>query len=261
MLRDIHVSIGRTGRATPFAMLEPVFVGGVTVSTATLHNEDEVARRDVRPGDTVMVRRAGDVIPEVVGPVLVEAAQAEQAAGCSRRRAPTAVEPLVRAEGEANHRCVNRRLPGAPVVAHRVLRGPWRDGHRGHGRRARPSVRRCRVARSTRPTSIRSLPSSWSAAADRREVGAAARRRDRGSRSNVRFARLLVGLGIKHVGPTAAQALERTLVRPRRRSRPRARRSSSPSTVSGRSLPQSLAAWFDDRSQPAPSSRSCARRA
>src|SRR5690606_6645012 len=71
-LLDIMVSIGRTGRATPFAVLEPVFVGGVTVGKATLHNRDQVAAKDVRPGDTVVVRRAGDVIPEVVGPVLAE---------------------------------------------------------------------------------------------------------------------------------------------------------------------------------------------
>ncbi len=69
-LRNIVVSIGRTGRATPFAVLEPVRVGGVTVGQATLHNEYEVARRGVMIGDTVVVRRAGDVIPEVVGPVV-----------------------------------------------------------------------------------------------------------------------------------------------------------------------------------------------
>src|SRR6266516_6688587 len=70
LMRDIDVHTGRTGIVTPFAVLEPVFISGVTVSTATLHNEDEVRRKDVRPGDTVVVRRAGDVIPEVVGPVL-----------------------------------------------------------------------------------------------------------------------------------------------------------------------------------------------
>ena len=70
ILRDIQVSVGRTGRTTPFAVLEPVFVGGSTVSMATLHNRDQVALKDVRPGDTVVVRKAGDVIPEVVGPVL-----------------------------------------------------------------------------------------------------------------------------------------------------------------------------------------------
>ncbi len=70
LLRRIAVHTGRTGIVTPFAVLEPVYVGGVTVTTATLHNEDEVRRKDVREGDTVIVRRAGDVIPEVVGPVL-----------------------------------------------------------------------------------------------------------------------------------------------------------------------------------------------
>ena len=70
VLQDIGVSIGRTGRATPFAVLDPVFVGGSTVSMATLHNRDQVALKDLRVGDTVVVRKAGDVIPEVVGPVL-----------------------------------------------------------------------------------------------------------------------------------------------------------------------------------------------
>jgi DNA ligase (NAD+) len=70
LLLDIQVSVGRTGRTTPFAVLEPVFVGGSTVGMATLHNRDQVVAKDVRPGDTVVVRKAGDVIPEVVGPVL-----------------------------------------------------------------------------------------------------------------------------------------------------------------------------------------------
>ncbi|MEI7479992.1 MAG: NAD-dependent DNA ligase LigA, partial [Actinomycetes bacterium] len=67
-LLDIDISVGRTGRVTPFAVLEPIFVGGSTVGVATLHNEDQVAAKDVRPGDIVVVRKAGDVIPEVVGP-------------------------------------------------------------------------------------------------------------------------------------------------------------------------------------------------
>ena len=106
LLRHIMVSIGRTGRATPFAQLEPVFVGGSTVGLATLHNQDEVARKDVREGDTVIVRKAGDVIPEVVGPVL-----AKRPKRARKWKFPTAcpvcAQPLVRLEGEANHRCVN----------------------------------------------------------------------------------------------------------------------------------------------------------
>src|SRR5439155_12537130 len=72
VLTRIDVHTGRSGIVTPFAVLEPVFVGGVTVGTATLHNEDEVRRKDVRESDTVIIRRAGDVIPEVVGPVLAK---------------------------------------------------------------------------------------------------------------------------------------------------------------------------------------------
>src|SRR6185436_5618645 len=102
VLRDIQVSIGRTGRATPFAVLEPVFVGGSTVGMATLHNEDQVRLKDVRPGDTVIVRKAGDVIPEVVGPVL-----SLRPEGTEPWTFPTTcpcplATPLVRAEGEAD---------------------------------------------------------------------------------------------------------------------------------------------------------------
>jgi DNA ligase (NAD+) len=108
LLRGIDVHTGRTGVVTPFAVLEPVYVGGVTVTTATLHNEDEVARKDVRVGDTVIVRRAGDVIPEVVGPVL-----ARRKRGARRWRFPTACPscgtPLERREGEAYWRCPNKR--------------------------------------------------------------------------------------------------------------------------------------------------------
>ena len=110
LLRDIQVSIGRTGRATPFAVLEPVLVAGSTVGMATLHNQDQVALKDVRPGDTVIVRKAGDVIPEVVGPVLSERPPDAEPwvfpADC-----PVCGTALVRPEGEADHRCPNEACP------------------------------------------------------------------------------------------------------------------------------------------------------
>ncbi|MDP9343217.1 MAG: NAD-dependent DNA ligase LigA [Actinomycetota bacterium] len=108
LLRAIDVHTGRTGVVTPFARLEPVFVSGVTVTTATLHNEDEVRRKDVRVGDTVIVRRAGDVIPEVVGPVL-----SKRPKNARRwrfpKRCPSCGTELVRREGEAYRRCPNKR--------------------------------------------------------------------------------------------------------------------------------------------------------
>ena len=109
-LLDIQVSIGRTGKATPFAVMEPVFVGGSTVSMATLHNEDQVRLKDVRPGDTVVVRKAGDVIPEVVGPVVDLRPD-----GLPEWRFPTECPscggPLVRPEGEAQHLCPSPTCP------------------------------------------------------------------------------------------------------------------------------------------------------
>jgi DNA ligase (NAD+) len=119
LLRGIAVSIGRTGKATPFAVLEPVFVGGSTVSLATLHNEDQVQAKDVRPGDTVVVRKAGDVIPEVVGPVLVKGKRRKP-----KWKFPTACPscgaPLVRLPGESDTFCTNLDCPGQRVqrIAH-----------------------------------------------------------------------------------------------------------------------------------------------
>jgi DNA ligase (NAD+) len=111
LLRDIMVSVGRTGRTTPFAVLEPVFVGGSTVGMATLHNEDQVRVKDVRPGDTVIVRKAGDVIPEVLGPVL-ELRPANSEPWAFPTQCPCDLRTtLVRVEGEAVTRCVEPACP------------------------------------------------------------------------------------------------------------------------------------------------------
>ena len=111
ILRDIQVSVGRTGRTTPFAVLEPVFVGGSNVGMATLHNQDQVAAKDVRPGDTVVVRKAGDVIPEVVGPVL-SLRPANSTPWEFPRVCPCPLQTeLVRFEGEADTRCVEPACP------------------------------------------------------------------------------------------------------------------------------------------------------
>jgi DNA ligase (NAD+) len=100
----IDVQVGRTGKLTPVAKLAPVFVGGVTVTNATLHNEDEARRKDVRVGDTVVVRRAGDVIPEVVS-VLLEKRVGDAPQFTMPRTCPVCGSVAVREEGEADYRC------------------------------------------------------------------------------------------------------------------------------------------------------------
>jgi DNA ligase (NAD+) len=108
-LRKIHVRVGRTGVLNPLAELEPVHVGGVTVSSATLHNEDDIRRKDIREGDLVIVQRAGDVIPQVVGP----AGEHEPGTKPWRmpKRCPLCGAEVVRPEGEVMHRCPNRACP------------------------------------------------------------------------------------------------------------------------------------------------------
>lgn len=108
----IDVQVGRTGKLTPVAKLAPVFVGGVTVTNATLHNEDEARRKDVRIGDTVVVRRAGDVIPEVVS-VVLEKRQAEAVQFTMPRQCPVCGSAAVREEGEADYRCTGGLFCGA----------------------------------------------------------------------------------------------------------------------------------------------------
>ena len=127
-LDKIHIRVGRTGALNPWAQLQPVVVGGVTVSNATLHNEDDINRKDIREGDTVIVQRAGDVIPQVVGPVL------PHAKGSKRfrmpDRCPLCDAEIVKPEGEVMHRCPNRACPsrGLETLIHWVQAAMDIDG-------------------------------------------------------------------------------------------------------------------------------------
>lgn len=118
-LHDIRVNIGRTGRANPYAVLEPVRVGGSTVTYASLHNEDQVRLKDVRPGDTVLVRKAGDVIPEVLGPVLAERPPEVERAGPWQfpSHCPFCGSRIERLEGEAASYCTNLDCPNRLLEA------------------------------------------------------------------------------------------------------------------------------------------------
>ena len=123
-LLRIDVNVGRTGTLNPFAVLEPVVIGGATVKLATLHNEDVIHLKDVRVGDTVIVQRAGDVIPQVVGPVLSTRTGKEKRFHMPKT-CPVCRTPVARAEGEAAYRCPNRQCPAQRfrLLEHFVGRG------------------------------------------------------------------------------------------------------------------------------------------
>ncbi len=207
-LKAIEVSIGRTGKATPFAVLEPVFVGGSTVQMATLHNDDQVRLKDVRPGDTVIVRKAGDVIPEVLGPVL-----SERPKGLRKWKfptnCPTCDTELVRPEGEAHTFCVNPICPAQQHarISHFASRGGMDIEGLGESRVAL-FLEKGFIADTG---DIYSIP--WDEVAELEGFGQT-------SIDNLKaaieaskqrpLANLLVGLGVRHLGPTGAELLATT---------------------------------------------------
>ncbi len=123
-LNHIGLNVGRTGAMNPYAVLEPVNISGVTVGMATLHNEDDIRRKDIREGDRVIVQRAGDVIPQVVGPA-PEQPGTRGPVWSMPESCPVCGHPVVRAEGEAKHYCSNRACPsrGYEGLRHFVSRG------------------------------------------------------------------------------------------------------------------------------------------
>jgi DNA ligase (NAD+) len=122
-LRDIGISVGRTGSLNPYAILEPVRIGGVLISQAALHNEEDIHRKDIRIGDTVIVQRAGDVIPEIVGPV-VSLRKGDEGVFWMPVSCPVCGHEVVKPEGEALHRCTNAACPAQALerVKHFVSR-------------------------------------------------------------------------------------------------------------------------------------------
>ncbi|HLN43752.1 MAG TPA: NAD-dependent DNA ligase LigA [Acidimicrobiales bacterium] len=207
-LLRIMVSIGRTGRATPFAVLEPVFVGGSTVGLATLHNEDQVRLKDVRPGDTVVVRKAGDVIPEVVGPVL--SARPKRARKWHfPTTCPSCGGPLVRLPGESDTFCTNIDCPAQRVqrIVHFASRGALDIEGLGEKR----VVQLVEAGLLSDPGDIYALSSAPLVSLERfgdlsveNLLGAIEASKGRP------LSRLLVGLGVRHLGPTGSRALART---------------------------------------------------
>ncbi len=204
----IDVQVGRTGKLTPVAKLAPVFVGGVTVTNATLHNEDEARRKDVRVGDTVIVRRAGDVIPEVVG-VLPDKRLPDALQFTMPRICPVCGSAAVREEGEADYRCTGGLFCGAQrkeAILHFAHRRAVEV--EGLGDKL--------VEQLVDANVIRVLPDLYKlgltalASLDRMADKSASNLLEALEKSKqTTLPRFLFGLGIRHVGEATAKALAR----------------------------------------------------
>ncbi len=211
-LLDIEVQVGRTGKLTPVARLRPVFVGGVTVTNATLHNEDEIARKDLMIGDSVVVRRAGDVIPEVVRALPRDPAELAAGTGRYRRftmptRCPACGAPTAREEGEADRRCV--AALACPAQRRQAL---WHFAQRramdidGLGDKLIAQLVDTGLVQT--PADLYRLDASTLAGLDRMGEKSAANLVAAIDRSReTSFARFLFALGIRHVGEEVARIL------------------------------------------------------
>ncbi|MES2582552.1 MAG: NAD-dependent DNA ligase LigA [Pseudomonadota bacterium] len=205
----IDIQVGRTGKLTPVAKLAPVFVGGVTVTNATLHNEDEARRKDVRIGDTVVVRRAGDVIPEVVGVVLPVEAVERGAEFTMPRICPVCGSAAVREEGEADYRCTGGLFCSAQRKQ-AIL-------HFAHRRAVEVEGLGDKLVEQMVDAGIvKTLPDLYRlgftalAALDRMAEKSAQNIVDALEKSKqTTLPRFLFGLGIRHVGESTAKALAR----------------------------------------------------
>ncbi|MCU0587644.1 MAG: NAD-dependent DNA ligase LigA [Syntrophobacteraceae bacterium] len=204
-IADILVQVGRTGVLTPVAVLEPVTVGGVVVQRATLHNEDEIQRKDIRIGDTVVVQRAGDVIPEVVE-VLADRRGGLEAPFTMPEACPSCGGEVIRPEGESARRCVNRQCPDQVKAA--IAHFTSRDGLdiEGLGRKIVALLIQKGLVRSAadlyrlRIEDLEPLPGLGAKSAANLVASIAASR-------HARLSDLISALGIQHVGSHLAQVL------------------------------------------------------
>ncbi len=206
-LLDIGTNVGRTGSINPYAILEPVNIGGATVKMATLHNEDVIERKDLRVGDTVIVQRAGDVIPQVVGPVV------SKRTGKERRFVPPTKCPacgtkVIRPEGEVMRYCVNPACPAQAfrLLTHFVSRGAMDID--GIGERLSLSLIREGLVRD--PADLYSLTKDDLLGLERMADKSAQNVLDAIDASRERpLQRVLFALGIRHVGFETAALLAR----------------------------------------------------
>jgi DNA ligase (NAD+) len=206
-LRSIEINVGRTGALNPYAVLEPVEVGGVIVKLATLHNEEDIRRKDLRAGEKVLVKRAGEVIPQVVGPVLEEGQQ-RAAEFNMPDRCPACQTPVEKPEGEAMVYCPNSACPARIYwgLAHFVSRGAM--DIRGLGERTIATLLERGMVHDV--GDIYALTEEQLLTLEGFKEKSARNLLDGIEASKQQgLARVLFGLGVRHVGEIAAQTLAR----------------------------------------------------
>lgn len=205
-LDDVEFQVGRTGVITPVALLEPVNVGGVMVSRATLHNEDEITRKDLRINDKVLVQRAGDVIPEVVKPIK-EKRDGNEVAIKMPSHCPECSQDLIRKAGESALRCVNIQCPAQKMRALIHFAGKSGLDIEGFGTRAMVQLFECGLVRelpdlySLQPSDLAELP-GWGGKSAGNAMAALQKSK------NPTLARFITALGVRYVGEVSAQRLE-----------------------------------------------------
>lgn len=206
-LQDIRVNVGRTGALNPYAVLEPVEIGGTTVTYATLHNEDLILNKDLRIGDRVQVKRAGEVIPQIIGPV-PEKRTGNETKWRMPSRCPVCNTPTVRDEGEAMHFCPNAACPGRRLEAIRHFASKGAMDIRGLGDQ--------RVSQLVEAGLVSDVADLFSLTASNLATleGFARKSAEQlvasiDASKTQPLSRLLFGLGIRHVGATAAELLAR----------------------------------------------------
>jgi DNA ligase (NAD+) len=204
-LLKIEINVGRTGALNPYAVLEPVQLSGVTIRTATLHNEDDIRRKDIREGDVVIVKRAGDVIPQIVGPVR------EKRTGSEREfrnptECPVCHSPVVREEGEAMAYCTNRRCPAQKLELLKHFVGQNAMDIRGLGPQTLEKLIDLQLIEDA--SGLYSLTEDQVALLPNFKEKSIGNLLASIERSKAQpFARVLFALGIRHVGESIAQLL------------------------------------------------------
>jgi DNA ligase (NAD+) len=206
-LHEIRVNVGRTGALNPYAVLEPVEIGGTTVTYATLHNEDLIVRKDLRIGDRVQVKRAGEVIPQIIGPV-PEKRSGDERAWRMPKKCPVCGTAVVRDEGDAMHFCPNTACPGRRLEAIRHFASKGAMDIRGLGDMRVSQLVEAGLVNDVAdlydltPAKLMTLEGFAMRSAEQLVAAIDASRAQP-------LSRLLFGLGIRHVGATAAELLAR----------------------------------------------------